>query len=219
MTSALRPCLLFACLAAVAMAPGEALADLPKGNWPTSQAKIAAMNLTPDAERLSPGEVRKQSRNLPNCSLAEEMPLCGSSEEVLAAIELERSLLAEQRVELAERRATLELAREQLILETDRLAAVRDEIAALLERVQTAQNEDLERLVRIYRNMTPEEAAAIIEDLDIETTVMVLGSMPERVAAPILANLDPMRARALSRIFLERSKLPADQDFSNIVLR
>jgi flagellar motility protein MotE (MotC chaperone) len=73
--------------------------------------------------------------------------------------------------------------------------------------------------VRIYRNMTPEEAAAIIEDLDIETTVMVLGTMPERVAAPILANLDPMRARALSRIFLERSKLPADQDFSNIVLR
>jgi flagellar motility protein MotE (MotC chaperone) len=218
MTSALRPCSLFAGLAVVAMAPGLA--------WPTCRRETGCVSSEDrrhephvGRERLSPGEVRKQSRNLPNCSLAEEMPLCGSSEEVLAAIELERSLLAEQRVDVAERRATLELAREQLILETDRLAAVRDEIAALLERVETAQNEDLERLVRIYRNMTPEEAAAIIEDLDIETTVMVLGTMPERVAAPILANLDPMRARALSRIFLERSKLPADQDFSNIVLR
>jgi flagellar motility protein MotE (MotC chaperone) len=212
MTAVLRPCRLFAGLAAVALAPVMALPELPTDTALASRPKIAAPS-------PASGALHKQSRNLQNCSLAEEMPLCGSSEEVLAAIELERSLLAEQRADVAERRATLELAREQLILERDRLAAVRDEIAALLERVEAAQHEDLERLVRIYRNMTPEEAAAIIDDLDMETTVMVLGTMPERVAAPILANLDPLRARALSRIFLERSKLPADQDLSNIVLR
>ncbi|MCU4654316.1 hypothetical protein N8I71_15860 [Roseibacterium sp. SDUM158016] len=158
----------------------------------------------------SPETVWKQSENL---------PLCTSSEEVFAVVERERTLLAEQRADLDERRATLDLAREQLDLEADRLAAVRDEIDALLARVEEAQTADLERLVRIYRNMAPEEAAAILDDLDMETTVMVLGTMPERAAAPILANLDPMRARALSRIFLERSKLPADQDFSNIRLR
>jgi flagellar motility protein MotE (MotC chaperone) len=219
MTFGVRPCSLLAGLAVVAMVPGLAMADQPRETWLPQVSKIAATRPMSDAQSPPSTEVRKQTRNLPNCSLAEEMPLCGSSEEVLAAIELERSLLAEQRADVAERRATLELAREQLMLEADRLAVLRDEIAALLERVEVAQNEDLERLVRIYQNMTPEEAAAIIEDLDIETTVMVLGTMPERVAAPILANLDPMRARALSRIFLERSKLPADQDFSNIVLR
>jgi hypothetical protein len=97
---------------------------------------------------------------------------------------------------------------------------LRDEIAALLERVEAAQNEDLERLVRIYRNMTPEEAAAIIEDLDMETTVMVLGSRcPNGSRHPswrtsIRCARGPCRAS-----FLERSKLPADQDLSNIVLR
>jgi hypothetical protein len=106
------------------MAPGLAMADLPRETW--LRLRYRRSPPRPHVGRAKPAgtEVRKQSRNLPNCSLAEEMPLCGSSEEVLAAIELERSLLAEQRADVAERRATLELAREQLILEADRLAAV-----------------------------------------------------------------------------------------------
>jgi flagellar motility protein MotE (MotC chaperone) len=64
--------------------------------------------------------------------------------------------------------------------------------------------------------MKPKEAAAIMNDLDIEVTVMVLGTMPERDAAPILANLDIVRAQAISRIILERSKLPGDQRLDNL---
>jgi hypothetical protein len=45
---------------------------------------------------------------------------------------------------------------------------------------------------------------------------MVLGTMPERDAAPILANLDIVRAQAISRIILERSKLPGDQRLDNL---
>ena len=66
--------------------------------------------------------------------------------------------------------------------------------------------------------MKPKEAAAIMNDLDIEVSVMVLGSMNERTAAPILANLTPIRARAISKIILERSKLPGDQRLDNLKL-
>jgi flagellar motility protein MotE (MotC chaperone) len=199
-----------ACLAIAVAVPCPAAAEVSSGKPVATGAKVIVSAHAPWPVAWPPRVQRKQSG---------DAPLCTSSEEVFDTIERERALLAEQRADLEDRRATLDLAREQLDLEADRLAAVRDEIEVLLARVEAAQTADLERLVRIYRNMDPEEAAAIMDDLDMETTVMVLGTMSERAAAPILANLDPMRARALSRIFLERSKLPADQDFSDLRLR
>jgi flagellar motility protein MotE (MotC chaperone) len=150
---------------------------------------------------------------------ASDTDQCTPTEEAFAAIAEERALLARQRAELDERRAELDLARAQLEAEAAQLAEVRDRVEALLAQAEAAQAEDLQRLVNLYRNMDPEQAAAIMNDLDMETTFMVFATMAERDAAPILAELDPVLARALSRIFLERSRLPGDQDLSNLRLR
>ena len=77
---------------------------------------------------------------------------------------------------------------------------------------------DVERLVALYSNMKPKDAAAIMNDLDLEVMVTVLGTMPERNAAPILAALNPVRARAVSLILLERAKLPGDRRLDRIRL-
>jgi flagellar motility protein MotE (MotC chaperone) len=66
--------------------------------------------------------------------------------------------------------------------------------------------------------MKPADAARIMDDMDIETTIMVLGTMKPRIAAPILAKMSPVRARAVSKIILERSQLPGDQDLTGIRL-
>ncbi|MDG4648630.1 hypothetical protein P6F26_09240 [Roseibacterium sp. SDUM158017] len=146
-------------------------------------------------------------------------PMCSTSEDVFASIAEERALLEEQQADLAARRAALDLARGQLEAEAEQLAEVRNRVEALLEQVEAARTADLQRLVNLYRNMKPDEAAAIMDDLDMEVTFMILATMSERDAAPILAQLDPMRARALSRIILERSQLPGDQNVSNLRLR
>ncbi len=201
---------LLAGLALAVTLPSASLSDVLGEKRSASGPKTVLVPPASPSQACLSQALRKQSS---------DAQLCTSSEDVFAAIERERMSLEEQRMDLAERRATLELAREQLDLEADRLASLRDEIEALLLQVEAAQTADLERLVRIYQNMDPQEAAVIMADLDMETTVMVLGSMSERAAAPILVNLDPTRARAISRIFLERSKLPADQDFSDLRLQ
>ena len=66
--------------------------------------------------------------------------------------------------------------------------------------------------------MKPADAARIMDDMDIETTIMILGTMKPRVAAPILAKMSPVRTRAVSKIILERSQLPGDQDLHGIRL-
>jgi flagellar motility protein MotE (MotC chaperone) len=140
-------------------------------------------------------------------------------EEMLAAIERERELLAVQKNALAQRASEVELSLEKLEIETARLSALKQEVETLLRRVEQAHTDDVDRLVALYRNMKPKDAANIMNDLDIEVTVLVMGAMGERDAAQILAQLNPVRARAISKIILERSKLPGDQRLNGVRLK
>lgn len=141
---------------------------------------------------------------------------CGTPEILLQAIREERALLENQKQDLAERSAELQLLEERLKTESGRLDGLRGSLADLLDRAEAAQTADVDRLVALYRNMKPEAAALIMDDLDLEASILVIGTMPERDAAPILARLNPVRARAISKIILERSQLPGDQDLGNI---
>ncbi|MCA0964110.1 MotE family protein [Salipiger bermudensis] len=147
-----------------------------------------------------------------------EPKVCKAPEELLASIQQERDLLEAQKAQHAEREAELDLVAETLEVEQQRLADLKTELEALLDKVKAAHTSDVDRLVALYRNMKPKDAAAIMNDLDIEVSVMVLGTMNERDAAPIMAALTPVRARAISQIILERSKLPGDQRLGDIKL-
>ena len=144
---------------------------------------------------------------------------CEAPDEAFEAVLGERELLAGQRDDVAARRADLELGREKLRIETERLSELRDELAGFVARVEAAQSADMDRLIALYRAMKPKEAAAIMDDVDMEVVIAVMGGMAARDAAPIMAQLDPSRARAISRLLLERSRLPGDQDLDGIRLR
>lgn len=144
--------------------------------------------------------------------------VCESPESILQAMEAERGLLDQQKNRLADRESEIELASESLRVEQARLTELKSEVQGLLDRVKRAQTDDVNRLVALYSAMKPKEAAAILDDMDIEVSVMVLATMAEREAAPILARLSATRARAISRIILERSKLPGDQRLQDLKL-
>lgn len=143
---------------------------------------------------------------------------CAMPEEMLQIISTERKLLEEQKATLARREAEIALASEKLQLEQARLDELKTALDGLFAKIEASKTDDVRRLVALYSNMKPKDAAAIMNDLDIEVSVMVLGTMSERTAAPILAGLNPVRARAISKIILERSKLPGDQRLNNLQL-
>ncbi len=150
--------------------------------------------------------------------LGEEIGYCETPEEVLQALSKERSLLKDQRQSLDVRESELALAKEKLGIEKEALTELKGSIEALLSRVESQQTADLERLIAFYKNMKPAEAAGIMDELDIEVTIMVLGTMNPRTAAPIMAKMSPVRARAVSKIILERGQLPGDQNLNGIRL-
>lgn len=152
--------------------------------------------------------------NLPEKIESHEAP-----EEVLRSLSRERELVAAQKEDIEKRKAELALAMERLEVEKASLTELKLSIEDLLARIESTKTEDLNRLIEFYKNMKPADAARIMDDLDIETTIMILGEMNPRLAAPILAKVSPVRARAVSKIILERSQLPGDQDLVGIKLK
>lgn len=204
--------LLIVALAGVGVAKlGFALseADQPKlaGDSLFTSAAIAA---SPEPEAADETAETSGRKELPQA--------CAMPEEMLQIINTERQFLEQQKANLARREAEVALASEKLQLEQARLDELKGALDEMFNRIEAAKTDDVRRLVSLYSNMKPKDAAAIMNDLDIEVSVMVLGTMSERNAAPILAGLNPVRARAISRIILERSKLPGDQRLDNIQL-
>ncbi|WP_295512644.1 MotE family protein [uncultured Sulfitobacter sp.] len=151
--------------------------------------------------------------------LEEKETTCTAPEEVLLSLNRERDLVAQQKDEIQNQMAELALAQESLLVELASLTELKTSIEELLGKVEAAQTDDLNRLIDLYSNMKPTDAARIMDDMDIETTIMVLGNMRPRTAAPILAKIPAVRARAVSKIILERSQLPGDQDLVGIKLK
>lgn len=146
-------------------------------------------------------------------------PVCEGSEELFLALSRERDLISEVRGGLDRERAELDLTREAVRQETERLTALRDELRGVLDQLIGAETAELTRLVAVYEAMKPEEAARLLDGLDMSVTMMIFATMQERRAGPILARMSPVRAQAISRILVEMAKLPEDRNLEGIRLR
>lgn len=131
--------------------------------------------------------------------------------ELLAAIATEHDAQSARAAELDLREAEIELARSAVLAQTRQLDSLREELSQLLEQAQDKNEADVTRLVNIYGAMKPAEAAAIMQAADLELAVLVMSAMPERNSGPIMAAMQPNRANAISRVILERSRLPGDR--------
>lgn len=140
----------------------------------------------------------------------------GMLPELVAAIAAERAALASRAQDLEIREAEIAFAASALSVQERQLTTLKGEIERLLSLADGNHHEDVARLVKIYRAMKPIEAAQILSNADLEVTVLVLAAMSERDAGPIIAKMDETRARAVSKIILERSRLPGDQRLINV---
>ncbi|MBO9429919.1 hypothetical protein [Sulfitobacter sp. R18_1] len=182
--------------------PMMAIAETPD-DTPPVPVELAAAPAPPNYDASAPGE----------------SGMCEPSHLIAEAIAEERALLKEQRDTIADREAKLALAEQSLKAEQTRLASLRDEIGAQLKVIEEANNQDMTKLVELYRNMKPQVAAGIMDEIDVETAVQVIGAMPERDAAQIMGSFSLVRARLITKILLERSKLPADRNLEGLRLR
>lgn len=123
--------------------------------------------------------------------------------------------LAERRQELQKREralnnreALLKAAEQELERKYQELAGIRQEIQGLLKEQSEAEQQRIRSLVKIYEGMKSKQAARIFDTLDLDILVNVMTQMSERKVAPILAEMNPERARTVTILMAEQKKLP-----------
>lgn len=127
--------------------------------------------------------------------------------------------LAKRRDELDARAKALD-DREALLKATEQKIAEQakqmQQLKAEYEHMKTARDDateaNLRRLVTVYESMKPEEAARIFETMEGSVLLDVVTRMGERRLAPILAQMSPAKAQALTIAMANRRTLiPAAQ--------
>ncbi|MCB9996498.1 MAG: flagellar protein FlbB [Rhodospirillales bacterium] len=119
-----------------------------------------------------------------------------------------RKDLEERERALATREALLEAAERELNQKLREMTAVRNEIEGLLTRQSEEEQERINSLVRIYEGMKAKDAARIFNTLDIDVLISVMARMSERKSAPILAEMNPERARSVTILLAQQKQIP-----------
>lgn len=123
--------------------------------------------------------------------------------------------LAERRVEidarareLDSRVALLAAAESRIDRKIQDFKALQATIESLIKTYDEQQDAKLLSLVKIYENMKPKDAARIFEELEMDVLLQVAERMKERSLAPIMAKMNPQRAREVTVELNSLRKLP-----------
>lgn len=125
--------------------------------------------------------------------------------ELLQKLSERRAELDRRAGELSQREVLLQAAEKRIDEKIVRLEALEKDIGGIVDRQNEEDAARIKSLAKIYETMNPHDAARIFEQLDMPVLLGVLEHMKERRAAPILAGMDPSKARAVTLALAERN--------------
>ena len=181
-------------------ADGEDAADAPENDDEATaedgEEQVAAAEDTQDEERQAP----RPRETGPQFSRAEI--------EMLQSLMERRETLDLRGRELDIRGNLLKAAELRIDEKITQLKDIEATIQDLLKRHDDQEEKKLRSLVRIYESMKPKQAARIFEELDLDILIDVAERMNERKFAPILAQMNPKRAKTVTVEIRTRKQLP-----------
>lgn len=121
--------------------------------------------------------------------------------------------LSQRRKDLDKREEELAM-KENLLTQTEKrvdekfqeMETLRAELSEIIVQFKEVEETKIQSLVKIYENMKPKDAARIFDELEMPVLILVIDKMKEKKAAPILAGMDPMKAKRLTVELAEQRK-------------
>lgn len=190
--------------------PGEAAAA--GGAGAGNGAGAAAPNAEATRSEPAPAAEPTAGQAVPAFNTASLGPTAGRTNptdpEILQHYADRRAELERRAREIDQRQALLEAAEKRIDQKLQELEKVRGDIQKLLKTGDEQQTAQIESLVKIYETMKPKEAARIFEELDMPVLLSVIQRMKETKTAPILAAMEPVKAKEVTAALMERKTLP-----------
>lgn len=204
---------------AIQVAGAEAQTETPQAN---PEADPAAREGTPaDQQAAVPGANDPEN---PDAASAEPLEDPAASKlltddptlltpqeiDLLQKLADRRREIAAREQEIETRVALLTAAEARIDRKIAELRNLQSEIVARIKVFDVQEEKKMESLVKIYENMKPKDAARIFEDLELDTLLEVAQRMKERKLAPVMAKMNPEKAREITVELRDLRTLPRD---------
>ena len=120
--------------------------------------------------------------------------------ELLTQLDARRAQLEERDEKLSDREKDIEHREMELASRLTELKGLTDELRIKREQTDRRRDGQLDQLSKVYSSMAPEEAAKLMEQLDITISLSLLKRMPEKRIAQVLALMSSEKALALTQM-------------------
>lgn len=107
------------------------------------------------------------------------------------------------------RESLLQATAQRIDAKIQELKVLEQRISSLVKQHDAAEVERMERLVKVYENMKPKDAARIFEEIEMDVLLEVAGRMKETKIAAVMAELSPKRAQELTIELAQQTNLEA----------
>jgi flagellar motility protein MotE (MotC chaperone) len=128
--------------------------------------------------------------------------------EILQSLAQRRDELDRRAAEVDRHEALLQATEQRIDEKIAKLKQMEGTIDATFKKEDQKDDAKIKSLVKIYETMKPKEAARIFEQLDLPVLLDVLENMKELKTAPILASMDPTKAKAVTLALAARHPPP-----------
>jgi flagellar motility protein MotE (MotC chaperone) len=170
-----------------------------------AQAKQAEPAPAPEAKAAEPPASKPAEAAPPAPRTANFTP---AELEVLQSLAERRQQLDLRSREVEAQEALLAAAERRVEEKIAELKKLETRIAGYIRQHDEQSEGQLKSLVKVYENMKPKDAARIFEELELSVLLDVVERMKEAKIAPILASMDPGKAKSVTVELATRRKLP-----------
>jgi flagellar motility protein MotE (MotC chaperone) len=161
-------------------------------------AAPAAAGTAPAAAAKPPAAAAAQEQDVTNLS--------GSEIAVLQQLAARRAEIEKRSSELDRREAVLKAAEERIDAKIQELKKLQASVQQAIGQYDDQENQRIQNLVKVYQVMKPQDAARIFEQLDMPTLIGIAEKMNTRNLAPVLAQMNPVRAKMVTDELARRRK-------------
>jgi flagellar motility protein MotE (MotC chaperone) len=165
------------------------------------------------------GQERTTSRRVPSvataaclaCLLALFAAAAPAQEDAVKLVEAKRLELKEKEESLKREEARLAALRKDVDEKIAAYTRLVSRVDALLARLERAEGDKIENVVKAYEIMPAEDAAVRLAALDNETALRIMTRMKSKKAGAIIAAMAPQKAAALTKSMARQATKPRQQ--------
>ncbi len=132
--------------------------------------------------------------------------------DLLESLAQRRKQLNKREAELSLKENLLQAAERQIDERINQLKKLEARIQGKLKKQDVLNDQQYQRLVKIYTSMKPKEAARIFNGLKMPILVDLTRSMKAAASSQILAKMNPEKARELTLMLVKKDQMVAAND-------